>query len=153
MRKSCSRPLAVLVLILCHLGFLAGACGIKTPPRPPRRANLPTVKDLEAVVFEIGVQLAWSIPFTAEGVDSFEIYRSEPETTVEACPACPRKYERFRTVQVRLGQTYFQALDRNIETEGRFYYRVIPLDGQHNRGPDSNEAEVLVKWRGETRTQ
>lgn len=153
MRKSCLRPLVVLILILCHLGFLAGACGIKAPPRPPRRANLPAVKDLEAVVFETGVELTWSIPSTAEGVDSFELYRSKPETPGEACPACPRSYERFRTVQVRPGQAYFQAFDRNIAAEGRFYYRVIPLDGQHSRGPDSNEAEVLIKWRGETGAQ
>ncbi len=153
MRKSCSRPVVVLILILCHLGLLAEACGIKAPPRPPRRANLPAVKDLDAVVFETGVQLTWSIPFAAEGVDSFELYRSKPETTAEPCPACPRKYERFRTVQVSLGQTYFQTFDRNIETEGRFYYRVIPLDGRHNRGPDSNEAEVIIKWRAEPGTQ
>ena len=43
-------------------------------PRPPRRATLPAVKDLDAVVFETGVQLTWSIPFAAEGVDICAAY-------------------------------------------------------------------------------
>ncbi len=102
------------------------------------------------MIIETGVQLSWSIPLTAEGVDRFDLYRSKPEKTKEPCPACPRAYELLTTVTVKPGQTYFQVFDRNIQTEGRFYYQVIPLDERSRLGPDSNEAEVIVKWRRDT---
>jgi hypothetical protein len=150
MKKWCAWPQVVLILIFCYMGLLAGACGIKTPPQPPREPDLPRVKDLDAVIMETGVQLAWSIPFTAERVDEFDLYRSKPETAEEACPACPRDYELVRTVNVKAGQTLFQVVDRTIEAEGRYYYRVTPLDERGRPGPDSNEAEVIVRWRRDT---
>ena len=147
MNRRSSRPRAFLILLFCCLGLVAGACGKKAPPRPPRRPDLPVVKDLDAVVLETGVQLSWSIPFDSEGVDEFNLYRSKPETVEEACPSCPRGYELIRNVNVKPGQTFFQVVDRNIEAEGRYYYRVIPLDERGRPGPDSNEAEVIVKWQ------
>lgn len=153
MKKGSSSPQAGMILFVCWLGLMAGACGKKAPPRPPRAPHLPAVKDLQAVVFESGVQLAWSMPVNAEGVDRFELYRSKPDTAKEACPACPRGYELLRTIDVKFGQTYFQLFDRTIEAEGRYYYRVIPLDNRSRPGPDSNEAEVIVKWRRDTVTE
>jgi hypothetical protein len=136
-----------MILTFCCLW---GACGKKAPPRPPRSPELPKVKELDAVIIETGVQLSWSIPFTAEGVDRFNLFRSKPEPVEEACPACPRGYELIRTIKVESGQTYFQLFDRNIAVEGRYYYRVIALDERSRPGPDSNEAEVIVKWRQNT---
>ncbi len=150
MKKCSSWPQVVLILIFFCLGLLAGACGRKAPPQPPRELDLPKVKDLDAVITETGVQLAWSIPFTAKRVDEFNLYRSKPETVEEACPACPRDYELVRAVNVKAGQTFFQIVDRNIEAEGRYYYRVTPLDERGRPGPDSNEAEVIVRWRRDT---
>ena len=148
-----SSPQAALILVFCCLVIQIGACGRKAPPRPPRKPDLPAVQDLQAVIMETGVQLAWSIPFTAEGVDSFNLYRSRPETVEEDCPSCPRAYEFIRTVNVKAGQIYFQVMDRSIEVEGRFYYRVVPLDARDRLGPDSNEAGVVVKWRRDAEAQ
>jgi hypothetical protein len=153
MKKGSLWPQAAMILFICWLGLLAGACGKKAPPRPPRAPHLPAVKDLQALIFESGVQLAWSMPLSAEGVDHFELYRSKPNTEEKDCPACPRVYELVRTIGVKFGQTYFQLFDRNIDAEGRYYYRVIPLDKRSRPGPDSNEAEVVVKWRQDKVTQ
>ena len=142
-----SSPQAALILVFCCLVIQTGACGRKAPPRPPRKPDLPAVQDLQAVVMQTGVQLTWSIPFTAEGVDGFNLYRSGPDTVEEDCPSCPRAYELIRTVNVKAGQIYFQVIDRSIKLEGHFYYRVIPSDAHDQLGPDSNEAEVVVKWR------
>ena len=153
MKKGSSWPQRLIVLFFCCLGLLEGGCGIKAAPRPPRTAELPQVRDLDAVVMETGVQLSWSIPFGSEGVDSFNLYRSKPETTKEPCPSCPRAYELIRTVNVKVGQTFFQILDLSVQAEGRYHYLVTPLDEQDRLGPDSNEAEVVIKWRRDTISQ
>jgi hypothetical protein len=147
MKKESSWPRRLIIVFFCCLGLLEGACGIKAPPRPPRSPELPQVKDLDAVVMEGGVQLSWSIPFGSEAVDSFNLYRSKPETTKEPCPSCPRAYELIRTVDVKVGQTYFQIFDLSIQAEGRYHYLVTPLDERDRLGPDSNETEVVIKWR------
>jgi hypothetical protein len=102
---------------------------------------------------ETGVQLSWSIPFGSEVVDSFNLYRSKLDTAKEPCPSCPRAHQLIETIKVRVGQTYFQVFDRNIEAEGRYYYLVTPLDERDRLGPDSNEAEVVIRWRQDSVVQ
>ncbi len=147
MRIRSSWPQPALFILFCCVVLMSMACGVKALPRPPREPDLPKVKDLDAVIIETGVQLTWSIPFGAEEVKRFNIYRSKPETVEKPCPACPREYELIRTVKAKVGRSYFQVFDRDFEAEGRYYYRVIPLDEKRRLGPDSNEAEVIVKRR------
>jgi hypothetical protein len=129
---------------ICCLALSTGACGKKEPPRPPRRPDLPIVRDLQANAEESGVQLTWSIPESISILTGFNVIRSETQPVAAECPTCPRQYVVIRSVKVESGQTRFQVMDQKREPVGVIYYRVIPLDRENRSGPESNEVKVIL---------
>lgn len=145
MIKRRSWPRAAVIVLLCFLGFLLGACGKKAPPKPPVKKELPRVNDLQAVVEASGVRLTWTIGTASKDVVGFNVYRSKPRPEVSDCPGCTRDFELITSVKVKTGESRFQVVDPYIEGKGRFYYQVVPFDQRDRTGPDSNEARVLVE--------
>jgi hypothetical protein len=145
MIKRRSWPGAAVIVLLCFLGFLLGACGKKAPPKPPVKKELPRVNDLQAVVEASGVRLTWTIGTASKDVVGFNVYRSKPRPEVSDCPGCTRDFELITSVKVKTKESRFQVVDPYIEGKGRFYYQVVPFDQRDRTGPDSNEARVLVE--------
>ena len=145
MIKRRSWPHAAVIVLLCFLGFLLGACGKKAPPKPPVKKELPRVNDLQAVVEASGVRLTWTIGAADKDIVGFNVSRSKPRPEVSDCPGCTRDFELITSVKVKAGESRFQVVDPYIEGKGRFYYRVVPFDKRDRAGPDSNEAKVLVE--------
>ena len=145
MIKRRSWPGAAVIVLLCFLGFLLGACGKKAPPKPPVKKELPRVNDLQAVVEASGVRLTWTIGAADKDIVGFNVSRSKPRPEVSDCPGCTREFELITSVKVKAGESRFQVVDPYIEGKGRFYYRVVPFDKRDRVGPDSNEARVLVE--------
>jgi hypothetical protein len=145
MTKRKSWPGAAVIVPLCLLGFLFGACGKKAPPEPPFEKKLPRVNDLQAVVEASGVRLTWTIAAPDKEVVGFNVYRSKPRPEVSDCPGCTRDFELITTVKVKTGESRFQMVDSYREGKGRFYYQVVPFDKRDRAGPESNEAKVLVE--------
>ena len=136
---------AELIALLLFFGFLLGACGKKGPPKPPLKKELPTVKDLRAVVEASGVRLTWTLAKADEDIKGFNVYRSKPRSEVSDCPGCTRDFELITSIKVKTGELQYQVVDPYIEGKGRFYYQVVPFDKRDRAGPESNEARVLVE--------
>jgi hypothetical protein len=145
MTKRKSWPGVAVIVPLCLLGFLFGACGKKAPPKPPLKNELPRVKDLRAVVEASGVRLTWTIAKANKDIVGFNVYRSKPRPAVSDCPGCTHDFELITSIKVKSGELGFQVVDPYIEGKGRFYYQVVPFDNRDRAGPESNEARVLVE--------
>ena len=145
MRPRSVRRQGAVISILCCLALLAGACGRKAAPRPPRRPELPAVRDLQVMVAETGVLLTWTLPSADSAVAGFNIYRSKPQLEETHCPACPLDYALISSVAVDPGQIRFEAVDRDVQGKGFFYYRVVSFDKKERSGPESNRAGIVVE--------
>ena len=138
-------PISSFFILLSCFGLLLVGCGKKGPPRPPHQEELPKVKDLQAVVVARGVGLTWTMVSRDHIVARFNIYRSIFQPEINECPGCERDFELVTTIRVKADETHFQFIDQHVEGEGRFYYKVTPLDKEDRPGPDSNEAMVLIE--------
>ena len=135
---------SVFILLGCF-GLLLGGCGKKGPPSPPRQEELPKVKNLQAVVFDRGVKLTWSISSRDDFVAGFNVYRSKAQPQIYQCPGCEKDFGLITTIRVKGGETRFQLVDQDVKSKGRFYYKVTPFDKENRPGADSNESMVLIE--------
>ena len=133
------------IVALCFMGLLLVDCGKKGKPKPPEETKLPRVEDLQAVVLDGGVELAWTLKKGVTNVAGFNVQRSKPQPEISDCPGCTRDFELITAVKVKPGQTQFQVMDPYIGARGEFYYRVVPFDEEDRFGPESNETKVLIE--------
>jgi hypothetical protein len=92
------RPRRANLLLLGLLAGLlvAGGCGRKAPPRPPRAEPLPVVGNLTVGHTGDQVQLSWtSTPLSGRLAQDaqFAIYRDALSLTVGECPTCPPHFQ------------------------------------------------------------
>lgn len=136
------------LLILC-LG-----CGKKAPPVAREVTVPPAVKDLKAEVIGDEVRLTWSVPKKGdkvfEGLEHFQIYKYESHSSVEMCPGCPVRFERF--VDIRLDDTEAAQVEGDhiiwhdrIKADHRYAYKVMVYHRGGGVSGDSNIVQFVVK--------
>lgn len=142
----------ILVLILCAGLFVA--CGVKTPPVPPRHKTLPTVQNLSYSIDAETVALTWSLPDANEKekggseVSYFQVYRSKVKLSEPECETCPITFRKIaevsakpRNIKERLKKmrpTYAEPLQHGY----RYIYKVTAHADNGVSGGSSN----LVKF-------
>ena len=89
------RRLHFLLSIVC-ISVLLLSCGIKGPPRPPRRQDPPNVIDLQHSIKENQVELSWTVPEKERRLQSdlagFKVYRSKLALSEADCENCPLRF-------------------------------------------------------------
>lgn len=131
---------------LLFIVLVAGGCGKKGDPIPPRLILPSPIADLTADSVAEGILLAWSMPGDIGRIDHFRIIRGETAAD-QACPGCPQEYRPLASPKVadqrlqRTGERMFRYVDAEVTT-GRFYsYRVSACDSQGHCGEWSAPAQ------------
>jgi hypothetical protein len=126
---------------------LFAGCGVKAPPRPPKRLPPAAVSDLSGVVEAGSARLTWSIP--AAGKDAgeavgFAVYRSKTPIAEAECRDCPLTFTQLDQVAItpsdrQAGRmTYPDPLEEGF----RYRYRLRAFDAYGSGGGDSNTVSV-----------
>lgn len=139
-----------LFSILC-LGL--AACGKKGDPRAPELAAPEPIRDLRGEAGKQGIILTWTRPTRyVDGknlVDlaGFVIFRKEIS---KSCPECPTAYRERALVSVEDQEKFikkrkFRFVDRELQPETTYRYRIFSQLRDASLGDPSNEVEV--PWR------
>jgi hypothetical protein len=125
---------------------MLSGCGRKAPPKPPRKASPPQVKDLGYSISEDSIKLSWTIPKTSDKAKSpatgFLIYRSKQPASEADCANCPITFIKIGDVPVRGGVSGRPepsvVFDQTIEPGYRYIYKIKAYDDDGVAGKDSN---------------
>ena len=142
------RHLKLLMLVLLLTGLSIGLihCGIKGPPKAPRRNNPPAVTDLSHQIEGQQVILTWSIPPKdkqyQDDLAGFKIYRSMVPLSETDCAECPLQFKRIGNIPV-LNQEAPVPMKFSDELENgyRYVYFVRGYDQNQLTSEDSNQIE------------
>jgi hypothetical protein len=140
-----------LVTVLCLILSLA-CCGKKGPPVPPEMLPLPTVTDLEAILFNNSVELTWTVQTgkNMPAADGFRIYRSKNSLVdSQECPGCPDVFEKISELATAFslwGREKNRFNYREILEDGYVYrYKVMAFTDRGLASEWSNTVELIVK--------
>ena len=142
------RHLKLLGLVLLLTGLSIGLinCGIKGPPKPPRRQNPPAVTDLNHQIQSQQVILSWSIPpkdmQRQDDLAGFKIYRSMVPLSETDCDECPLQFKRIGNVPVlNKEEPVPMKFSDELENGYRYVYFVRGYDENQLISEDSNLVE------------
>lgn len=117
----------LIVLVMAALCAAAGACGRKSPPRPPADVLPETIGDLEARATPNGIELSWRRPRRYTGGDrmpdlgGFWVQRADAPgaefATVATIPVTD--LERFQQAK------RFRYVDADVEPGRTYQYWVV----------------------------
>ena len=87
-------PVSLLLILGLCLGSVS--CGIKGPPKAPRREEPPAVTDLRHRIEDQQVVLTWSVPAKEnrrqDDLVGFTVYRSKVTLSEADCENCPIQF-------------------------------------------------------------
>lgn len=140
-----------LGLFLC-VCLLAGACGKKGPPVPPRSLVLGQVTDLAATAVDCTVVLRWGFPRGGDNIllTGFSIFRTRRGMQSDDCADCPPDYREIAKVYIsdlpRAERDARQAVfTQNLDCGYEYGYTVVGFTRRGVEAPASNAAFVVLK--------
>ena len=139
--------LPVSLLLIIGLSFSFVSCGIKGPPRAPRREEPPAVIDLSHRVENQQVVLTWSVPSKEnrrqDDLAGFTVYRSKVTLSEADCENCPLQFKAIGDVPIikKDGSEPVRFSD-TLEAGYRYIYFVRGYGKHQMVSADSN----LVKF-------
>jgi hypothetical protein len=132
--------------------FMLFGCGRKDLPEPPRGQRPPAVNDLSYRVIRNTIELAWTIPTTAETAESpvsgFLIYEFKQSRLAAECPNCPKFFRKIGEVPLRSsgdveGELPTVVFAQPIDAGYRYIYKVVSVNDDELFSSDSNEVELV----------
>lgn len=147
MVRCCHLKLLVFDLLIMSLCFGFLHCGIKGPPRLPRREDPPAVVDLSHRLENQLVVLTWSVPRKEnrrqDDLAGFTVYRSKVTLSEAECNNCPIQFEAIGDVPLieKDGSEQLKFSD-TLEAGYRYIYLVRGYGKRQMISADSN----LVKF-------
>lgn len=134
-----------MLLTGLSIGFIN--CGVKGPPKPPRRHNPPAVTDLNHQIEGQQVVLTWSIPSKdrerQDDLAGFKIYRSMVPLAEADCDECPLQFTRIGNISVlNKEEPVPMKFSDELQSGHRYVYFVRGYDENQLVSEDSN----LVKF-------
>lgn len=136
----------MLVVMVVAGSWMAG-CGVKAPPRPPKRLPPAVVTDLTGVMKRDIMNLMWGIPpredETGEAV-AFVVYRAKTPVEEAECIDCPLIFTQAAQVSVtpsdrRSGRMSFSE---PLQKGYRYRYKVRSMDAFGVGSDDSNTFSI-----------
>ena len=133
--------------ILVGFFLMVSACGMKGPPKPPRKAEPPIVNDLSYVIENQSVKLSWTIPQKdgkrPANLAGFKIYRMKQTFAEAECKTCPPEFEELWDLPIvdkRSGEAQQDKMEfsDSLEPGYRYVYKVAAYLDDGAVGNDSN---------------
>lgn len=131
------------ICILLLAGSLVAGCGVKAPPRPPKRPLPAAVSDLSGSMDGDVLQLTWGIP--PEGDDAseateFAVYRSKTPAAEADCRNCPLTFQHVKQISVTPSdrQAGRMSFSEGLEKGYRYRYKLRTYDAFGAGSDDSN---------------
>lgn len=129
--------------------LLAGACGKKGPPMPPRPLVLQKVTTLTATAVDCTVVLRWDVPRGGDNllVTGFLIFRARQDAGATDCADCPADFREVAKVYI----SDLSRADRNagrgaftqdMDCGYRYIYTVVGFTRQGIKTPVSDAIAV-----------
>lgn len=135
------------IWILLLAGSLLAGCGVKAPPRPPKRLPPPAVSDLTGVMDGDVLQLMWGIPAEEDDAGEavgFAVYRSKTPIGEADCRDCPLTFQQVKQVSVTPSdrQAKRMTFSEPLEKGYRYRYKLRTYDAFGAGSDDSNPFSI-----------
>jgi hypothetical protein len=137
----------VSLQLIVGLSFSYISCGIKGPPRAPRREEPPAVTDLSHRIENQRVVLSWSVPSKEnrrqDDLAGFTVYRSKMALSEADCENCPIQLKAIGNVPLMKKDRSESILFSDILESGYRYIYLVRGNGKRQMiSADSN----LIKF-------
>ena len=138
----------IFILLSISLSFGLLSCGVKGPPKAPRRQNPPAVIDLSSRIEGQQVVLTWTVPRKEnrhqDDLAGFKVYRSKVTLSEAECDSCPLKFNVIGDVPVlKKDEPVQMEFSDALEAGYRYVYLIRGYGENQMVSTDSNLVEFV----------